>query len=68
MDLNLEGETIQKKIKLAQEAQYNYILVVGPKEAAEGKVNVRTRDGVQHGTKTTAELALEFAQLVRTRD
>ncbi|KAK9915530.1 hypothetical protein WJX75_000385 [Coccomyxa subellipsoidea] len=40
---------MQKKVREAQLAQFNYILVVGEKEEAEGTVNVRTRDNVVHG-------------------
>ena len=60
VDLNLEAETINKKVKLAQEAQYNYILVVGSKEVQEKKVNARTRDGKVHGLKSVEELLAEF--------
>ncbi len=52
-----------KKVREAQLAQYNYILVVGDEEVAKETVNVRTRDNVQHGTKTVAELLGEFAKL-----
>jgi len=53
----------RKKVKLAQEEQYNYILVVGSKEVAERKVNVRTRDGIVHGMQTIDEVLSEFAKL-----
>ncbi|KAJ7543976.1 hypothetical protein O6H91_09G060700 [Diphasiastrum complanatum] len=51
---------LQKKIREAQLAQFNYILVVGEEEASSGKVNVRTRDNVVHGVKTLPELLSEF--------
>eukprot|EP01126_Amoeba_proteus_P049082 TRINITY_DN5717_c0_g1_i6.p1 TRINITY_DN5717_c0_g1~~TRINITY_DN5717_c0_g1_i6.p1 ORF type:complete len:701 (-),score=122.00 TRINITY_DN5717_c0_g1_i6:51-2153(-) len=65
VDLNLEGETIQKKIRVAQQAKYNYILVLGNKEVQEGKVNVRTRDNVVHGTKTIHEFIQELKMKVK---
>lgn len=64
VDLNLEGEKIEKKIRNAQTSQYNYILVVGPREMAEGTVNVRTRDNVVHGSKTVDELLTEWKNLI----
>ncbi|ODM98921.1 Threonine--tRNA ligase, cytoplasmic, partial [Orchesella cincta] len=38
------GDTMNKKIRNGQLAQFNFILVVGDKEKAAGTVNVRTRD------------------------
>jgi threonyl-tRNA synthetase len=38
------NDTFNKKIRNAQLDQFNFILVVGEKEADNGTVNVRTRD------------------------
>ena len=46
----------------AQLAQYNYILVVGEKEEADGTVNVRTRDNVVHGAVLLAEMAAKLGE------
>ncbi|ELR13603.1 threonyltRNA synthetase, putative [Acanthamoeba castellanii str. Neff] len=65
--VDLDGRTkltLPKRIKEAQEKQYNYILVVGERERTEGTVSVRTRDGVIHGAKTTADLLTEWRQLL----
>ncbi|XP_050305877.1 threonine--tRNA ligase 1, cytoplasmic isoform X1 [Anthonomus grandis grandis] len=43
------GDTLNKKIRNAQLAQFNFILVVGEKEKTSNTVNVRTRDNVVHG-------------------
>lgn len=43
------GDTMNKKIRNAQLAQFNFILVVGEKERTSGTVNVRTRDNKVHG-------------------
>lgn len=43
------SSTMQKKVRSAQLAQFNYILVVGEQEKAARTVNVRTRDNVVHG-------------------
>ncbi|XP_073918231.1 threonine--tRNA ligase 2, cytoplasmic [Castor canadensis] len=44
-----ESCTLNKKIRNAQLAQYNFILVVGEKEKINNAVNVRTRDNKIHG-------------------
>ncbi|KAI7757008.1 hypothetical protein M8C21_003385, partial [Ambrosia artemisiifolia] len=44
VDIDSSDRTIQKKVREAQLAQYNYILVVGKKEADTGEVSVRVRD------------------------
>ncbi|XP_071611119.1 threonine--tRNA ligase 1, cytoplasmic-like [Heliangelus exortis] len=49
-DVDLDQScTLNKKIRNAQLAQYNFILVVGEKEKASHAVNVRTRDNKVHG-------------------
>jgi len=57
---------LPKRVKEAQEKQYNYILVVGEREQNEGSVSVRTRDGVMQGSKTVPELLGEWKHLVDT--
>ena len=44
VDVDLSGNTMQKKIRTGQLAQYNFIFVVGAKEKEERGVNVRNRD------------------------
>lgn len=65
VDTDLSDKTIQKKVREAQLAQYNYILVVGDGEVAAQTVNVRTRDNAQHGQKSIPDVLAEFAQLTR---
>uniref|UniRef100_A0A3Q2YCK3 threonine--tRNA ligase n=1 Tax=Hippocampus comes TaxID=109280 RepID=A0A3Q2YCK3_HIPCM len=51
-DVDLDpGCTLNKKIRNAQLAQYNFILVVGEKEKTSNTVNVRTRDNKVHGER-----------------
>jgi threonyl-tRNA synthetase len=45
------SESLNRKVREAQLAQINYILVVGEKEQKEHTVNIRTRDNVVHGEK-----------------
>jgi threonyl-tRNA synthetase len=57
------GDTMNKKIRNAQLAQFNFILVVGDKERQAGTVNVRTRDNKVHGEVTVEELIRKFGKL-----
>ncbi|CAO2592330.1 Threonine--tRNA ligase 1, cytoplasmic, partial [Lemmus lemmus] len=61
------GCTLNKKIRNAQLAQYNFILVVGEKEKASGTVNIRTRDNKVHGERTVEETVQRLQQLKRSR-
>ncbi|XP_064802489.1 threonine--tRNA ligase 1, cytoplasmic-like isoform X1 [Oncorhynchus masou masou] len=59
------GATLNKKIRSAQLAQYNYIFVVGEKECVGGTVSVRTRGGKQLGRRPTEKV---LASLTHLRD
>uniref|UniRef100_A0A7N5ZYD7 threonine--tRNA ligase n=1 Tax=Anabas testudineus TaxID=64144 RepID=A0A7N5ZYD7_ANATE len=68
VDLNEDqGATLNKKIRSAQLAQYNYIFVVGDKESESGTVNVRSRGGKQLGRRPTEELLTSLTQLRDSR-
>jgi len=49
VDIDLSSERMQKKIRDAQLQKIPYMLVVGEREAAEGKVAVRLRSGKDLG-------------------
>merc|ERR1712048_77926 len=64
VEANLDaGETLNKKIRNAQLAHYNFILVVGDKEQTSNTVNVRTRDNKVHGEKSIEALINRFNEL-----
>ncbi|OLL21853.1 Threonine--tRNA ligase, cytoplasmic [Neolecta irregularis DAH-3] len=44
VDVDLSGSTLNKKIRNAQVAQYNFIMVVGQEEQDSRSVNMRNRD------------------------
>lgn len=44
VDVDVSGNTMQKKILMGQKAQYNFIFVVGAKEKESRSVNIRNRD------------------------
>ncbi|KAI3720300.1 hypothetical protein L6452_21215 [Arctium lappa] len=64
VDIDTSDRTIQKKVREAQLAQYNYILVVGEEEANTGKVSVRVRDKQEHSVKTIPDLLKHFKEEV----
>uniref|UniRef100_A0A8C4H8G3 threonine--tRNA ligase n=1 Tax=Dicentrarchus labrax TaxID=13489 RepID=A0A8C4H8G3_DICLA len=67
-DVDLDpGCTLNKKIRNAQLAQYNFILVVGEKEKTSNTVNVRTRDNKVHGERTVEECIERLKQLKTSR-
>ncbi|BBM99681.1 threonyl-tRNA synthetase [Marchantia polymorpha subsp. ruderalis] len=60
VEADTSDKKIDKKVREAQLAQFNYILVVGELEESSDTVNVRTRDNQVHGKKPVTELLEEF--------
>ncbi|KAG6535853.1 hypothetical protein ZIOFF_000883 [Zingiber officinale] len=60
VDADLTDRKIQKKVREAQLAQYNFILVVGEEEAKTGQVSVRVRDGSDHSVMSLDALFEHF--------
>jgi len=54
------GTTMNKRIRNAQVAQYNFIFVVGEKELTAQTVNVRTRDNKIHGEHSLDHVISRF--------
>lgn len=63
VDVDDSARTLNKKVREAQLAQYNFILVVGQQEKEGGSVNVRTRDNEVHGTVPVAEFVAQLKDL-----
>ncbi|KAK9497601.1 hypothetical protein O3M35_004298 [Rhynocoris fuscipes] len=61
------GDTLNKKIRNAQLAQYNFILVVGEKERDNMTVNVRTRDNLVHGEMAWDDFVEKLQTLVKDK-
>lgn len=67
-DVDLDpGCTLNKKIRNAQLAQYNFILVVGEKEKMSETVNVRTRDNKVHGERSMKDCINRLRELKAER-
>ncbi|KAK1662806.1 hypothetical protein QYE76_050965 [Lolium multiflorum] len=54
VDVDMTDETFKKKVALAQAAQYNYILTVGPEEVNSGEVTIRVRDKKDQALSTVS--------------
>jgi len=63
VELDDSDNTLNKKIRDAQLAQFNFILVVGEKEVKDRSVNVRTRDNEVKGEKPIQEFISELRLL-----
>ncbi|CAK7294801.1 Threonine--tRNA ligase 2, cytoplasmic [Vulpes lagopus] len=67
-DVDLDHScTLNKKIRNAQLAQYNFILVVGEKEKTNNAVNVRTRDNKIHGEISVTSAIHKLKNLKKSR-
>ncbi|KAL4423853.1 hypothetical protein ABPG75_001154 [Micractinium tetrahymenae] len=67
VDVDVADRKMQKKVREAQLAQYNYILVVGEEEKAAGTVNVRTRDNQVHGQHSLEHVVEVMSRERKTR-
>lgn len=68
-DIDISGNTMQKKIRTAQLALYNFIMVVGAEEQQARAVNWRNRDDQetqQRGVIVPLDEAVE--KLIKLRD
>jgi len=68
IDVNVDNsDTMNKKVRNAQIAQYNFIFVVGEKEKENETVNIRTRDNKVHGERTLEQVKEMFKVLSSER-
>ncbi|XP_057578523.1 threonine--tRNA ligase 2, cytoplasmic isoform X3 [Hippopotamus amphibius kiboko] len=68
VDVDLDHScTLNKKIRNAQLAQYNFILVVGEKEKTNNAVIVRTRDNKIHGVISVNSAIDKLKNLKKSR-
>ena len=67
VDIDLAAERMQKKIRDAQLQKIPYMLVVGEREAAEGKVAVRLRSGKDLGAMPLSEFTARIKKEAETR-
>jgi threonyl-tRNA synthetase len=63
VDADVSKLALNKKVREAQLAQYNFILVVGAEEMESRSVDVRSRDNKRHGKMTISKIIAQFKQL-----
>jgi len=67
-DIDISGNTMQKKIRTGQLAQYNFIMVVGAQEKESRSVNIRNRDipeSQKMGELVPVDKAVELMKALR---
>lgn len=62
VDIDETGRTLNKMVREAQLAQFNYILVVGNKEVESNSVAIRGRNNEMIGVKTLDECIALFKE------
>lgn len=68
-DVDLSGNTLQKKVRSGQLLQYNFIFIVGEQEQEEKSVNVRNRDiQEEQGKNATIKFDEVVSQMVELRE
>mmetsp|Transcript_12186 Transcript_12186/g.11023 ORF Transcript_12186/g.11023 Transcript_12186/m.11023 type:complete len:757 (-) Transcript_12186:24-2294(-) len=65
VDIDDSTRTLNKKVREAQVAQYNFILVIGQVEMESKLVNIRTRENEVTGTMSISDCIEKFNQLVK---
>ena len=66
VDIDDSSNSLKKKVREGQLAQYNYILVVGEKEETNDSVAVRNRQNEMEGEKKINDVILDFQNLCDT--
>mmetsp|Transcript_20414 Transcript_20414/g.25351 ORF Transcript_20414/g.25351 Transcript_20414/m.25351 type:complete len:709 (-) Transcript_20414:354-2480(-) len=66
-DCDTSGNTLPKKVRTAQLAQYNFILVVGDEEKSQGTVSVRNRSNIVEGTIPIDDFIAKCKSLIESK-
>ncbi|KAM3165473.1 Threonyl-tRNA synthetase [Lachancea thermotolerans] len=68
-DVDLTGNTLQKKVRNGQMLKYNFIFIVGEQEMTEKSVNIRNRDVIeQQGKNATIAFETVLQQLKKLKE
>ncbi|HOD89786.1 MAG TPA: threonine--tRNA ligase [archaeon] len=67
VEINIDPQTLDKKIRNAELQKINYIIVVGDKEIQNNTINVRTRDNHIIGEKQIQEFINELLDEIKTK-
>ncbi len=66
-EMTLDAESLNKKVRDAQLAQVNYIVVIGDKEVETDAVNVRTRTNKILGTMTLDMFKAKLLEEIKSK-
>ena len=68
-DVDLSGNTLQKKVRNGQMLKYNFIFIVGEQEMTEKSVNIRNRDVMDlQGKNATVQVETVLKQLLQLKN
>ncbi len=67
VSVDKRAESVSKKVREAQLAHVNYILVVGEKEVDSNTINVRTRNNVIHGAMKVNALFNKLVEEIKQK-
>ena len=68
-DVDLTGNTLQKKVRNGQMLKYNFIFIVGEQEMTEKSVNIRNRDVMDlQGKNATVQVDAVINQLSKLKE
>lgn len=68
-DVDLSGNTLQKKVRNGQMLKYNFIFIVGEQEMTEKSVNIRNRDVMDlQGKNATVQVESVIEQLKKLKE
>lgn len=67
VEIDNRSETLQAKIRDAQMEKVPYMIILGDKEQASGKVAVRSRDGKDHGQMSVEEFIAKIDKQIENK-
>jgi threonyl-tRNA synthetase len=68
VEVDDSGERMNAKIRNAQLQKIPYMLVIGDREAAEGMINLRLRNGEQRGSTSVSEFIAHVQEVVAKKE
>lgn len=66
--MDVTDNTLNKKIRNGQTAQWNFIMVVGQDEFESQSVNIRNRDDEVQGREETVKLDVALERLLKLKE
>ncbi|TYJ55343.1 threonine-tRNA ligase [Cryptococcus floricola] len=67
-EVDMTDNTLNKKIRNGQTAQWNFIIVVGEEELKANAVNIRNRDDEVQGREETVDLGVAVQKILKLKE